>query len=97
MQEIQVRQISAGSSESELNPAAKAQAVSGDAEVVAAHFELHHFAHELDAIAIGLQKADVGVAIDSEFRVVKFGAEFQKFRSGNPRRGYDDVIGETIR
>ncbi len=73
VQKIQIRQVGAARSESGVYPAAKPQTIAGNADVVSAHFEFQHFAHQLDAIAIGLQKADVRVAVDGEIGFVELG------------------------
>src|SRR5947209_3833247 len=60
--------------------------------VVSAEFELHYLAHQLHAIPVSLQEADVGVAIDPKVDFGEVSSKRLYLHCGNPRGRDDDVF-----
>ena len=62
-------------------------------EIVGRRFHFHGLANQPDAVGIGLQKADVGVAIDGEARGGVGEHQGVNVHGRNPGRGDDHVSG----
>ena len=64
----------AGRGVGSFDPAREAIAVGRDMKIPGAAFEIDTFADEPHGAGIGLEKAEVGMAVDGELRILMIGA-----------------------